>query len=129
MAALNPYVASNRFKPFDGDTELLPGVRARAARGHTAGHTVYFIESQGQKMAFWGDLMHVAAVQFENPSITIQFDTDSRAAAAQRRKAYVEAASQGYLVAGAHISFPGIGRLRAQGNGYVWIPVNYAPGR
>ncbi|WP_086920453.1 MBL fold metallo-hydrolase [Variovorax sp. JS1663] len=129
MAALNPYVAAGRFKPFDGDTELLPGVKARAARGHTAGHSIYFIESKGQKMAFWGDLMHVAAVQFENPSITIQFDTDSKAAAVQRRKAYTEAAAQGYLVAGAHISFPGIGRLRAQGNGYVWLPVNYAPGR
>ncbi|GAA4346352.1 MBL fold metallo-hydrolase [Variovorax defluvii] len=129
MGALNPYVAAGRFKPFDGDTELLPGVKARAARGHTAGHSVYFIESKGKKMAFWGDLMHVAAVQFENPSITIQFDTDAKAAAVQRRKAYTEAAAQGYLVAGAHLSFPGIGRLRAQGNGYVWLPVNYAPGR
>ncbi|WP_256856690.1 MBL fold metallo-hydrolase [Variovorax sp. KK3] len=129
MASLNPYVAAGRFKPFNGDTDLLPGLKARATPGHTAGHTVYFIESKGQKMAFWGDLMHVAAVQFENPSITIQFDTDSKAAAAQRRKAYTEAAAQGYLVGGAHLSFPGIGRLRAQGNGYVWIPVNYAPGR
>ena len=127
MASLNPYIAAGKFKPFDGNTELVPGVRAQAARGHTAGHTVFVAESKGQKIVFWGDLMHVAAVQFENPSVTIQFDSDSKAAAIQRRKAYADAARQGYLVAGAHLSFPGIGRLRAQGSGYVWVPVNYAP--
>ncbi len=64
-------------------------------------------------MVFWGDMMHVAAVQFENPAVTIQFDTDSKAAAVQRRKAYADAAKQGYLVGISHVSFPGIGRLRA----------------
>lgn len=129
MASLNPYIAAGRFKPFDGDTDLVPGIRARAARGHTPGHSIFIAESKGQKMVFWGDLMHVAAVQFENPSITIQFDTDSRPAAVQRRRAYAEAAMQRYLVGGAHISFPGIGRLRSQGSGYVWLPVNYVPTR
>jgi glyoxylase-like metal-dependent hydrolase (beta-lactamase superfamily II) len=129
MASLNPYIAAGKFKPFDGDTDLVPGIKAKAARGHTPGHSIFVAESKGQKMVFWGDLMHVAAVQFENPSITIQFDTDSRPAAVQRRKAYAEAAAQGYLVAGAHISFPGVGRLRSQGSGYVWLPVNYVPTR
>ena len=127
MAALAPYIAAGKFKPFDGDTELVPGIRAQAARGHTAGHSIFIAESKGQKIVFWGDLMHVAAVQFENPSVTIQFDTDSKAAAKERRKAFADAAHHGYLVAGAHLAFPGIGRLRAQGAGYVWLPVNYAP--
>ncbi|HET7834664.1 MAG TPA: MBL fold metallo-hydrolase [Variovorax sp.] len=127
MASLNPYIAAGKFKPFDGDTELVPGIRAQAARGHTAGHSIFIAESKGQKIVFWGDLMHVAAVQFENPSVTIQFDTDSKAAAKERRKAFADAAHHGYLVAGAHLAFPGIGRLRAQGAGYVWLPVNYAP--
>ncbi len=104
----------------------MPGVKAQATHGHTPGHTFYVAESKGQKMVFWGDLMHVAAVQFENPGVTIQFDTDSKAAAAQRKKAYAEAAKQGYLVGIAHVSFPGIGRLRAQGSGYQWVPVNYS---
>jgi hypothetical protein len=30
-------------------------------------------------------------------------------------------------VAGALLAFPGIVRVRAQGAGYVWLPVNYAP--
>ena len=124
--SLKPYVEAGRFKPFSGPTELVPGVRAVPTPGHTPGHSVYVIESQGQQMAFWGDLMHVAAVQFPDPSVTIQFDVDSKAAAPQRKKAYAEAAAKGYYVAVAHVSFPGIGKLRADGKGYTWLPANYS---
>ena len=62
MASLNPYVAAGKLKPFDGETELMPGIRAIPARGHTPGHTIYAVESNGNKMVVWGDLMHVAAV-------------------------------------------------------------------
>lgn len=122
QAALKPY----KFKPIEGDVELIPGIRAQATPGHTPGHTIYTVESKGEKMVFWGDLMHVASVQFGDPSVTIQFDYDSKSAAAQRKKVYAEAAAKGYYVGVAHISFPGIGRLRAEGSGYVWIPVNYS---
>ena len=126
MASLNPYVAAGKFKAFDGDTELVPGIKAVAARGHTPGHSIYKVESQGQTLVLWGDLMHVAAVQFGDPSVTIQFDTDSKNAAIQRKRAYAEAAKQGYLVGSAHLSFPGLGHLRAEGKGYAWMPVNYS---
>ena len=126
MASLNPYIAAGKFKPFNGNTDLLPGIKALASPGHTPGHSTYVVESQGQKMALWGDLMHVAAVQFADPSVTIQFDVDSKAAAAQRKKAYADAAKQGYWVAAAHLSFPGIGHLRKDGKGYVFVPANYS---
>jgi glyoxylase-like metal-dependent hydrolase (beta-lactamase superfamily II) len=125
QASLNPYVAAGKFKPFDGEAELVPGVRAIAARGHTPGHSIYAVESKGQKLVLWGDLMHVAAVQFQQPQVTIAFDTDSKSAAIQRKKAYAEAAKEGYLVAAAHLPFPGIGHIRAEGRGYVWVPVDY----
>ena len=126
MASLNPYIAAGKFKPFNGNTDLLPGIKALASPGHTPGHSTYVVESQGQKMALWGDLMHVAAVQFADPSVTIQFDVDSKSAAAQRKKAYADAAKQGYWVAAAHLSFPGIGHLRKDGKGYVFVPANYS---
>jgi glyoxylase-like metal-dependent hydrolase (beta-lactamase superfamily II) len=129
MASLNPYIAAGKFSAFDGDTALVPGVKAIASRGHTAGHSMYTVESKGQKLVLWGDLMHVAAVQFADPAVTIQFDSDSKSAAVQRKKAYAEAAKAGYWVAGAHVSFPGIGHVRADGKGYSWVPVNYAPMR
>ncbi len=125
MASLNPYVAAGRFKAFDGETELVPGIRAIPARGHTPGHTVYAVQSEGHRLVVWGDLMHVAAVQFAMPAVTIDFDNDSKAAAPQRRKHYADAASKGYYVAVAHVSFPGIGKLRPDGKGYAWVPANY----
>jgi glyoxylase-like metal-dependent hydrolase (beta-lactamase superfamily II) len=127
VAAMNPYIAANKFKSFDGDTDLVPGVKAVAARGHTAGHSIYVVESKGQKLVLWGDLMHVAAVQFAQPQVTIAFDTDSKAAAVQRKKAYVDASKQGYIVGGAHLPFPGLGHLRAEGKGYGFIPLDYTP--
>jgi glyoxylase-like metal-dependent hydrolase (beta-lactamase superfamily II) len=126
MASLNPYIAAGKFKPFEGAAELVPGVKAMASYGHTPGHTTYLVESKGERLVLWGDLMHVAAVQFAEPAVTIQFDVDSRAAAKERKRAYADAAKSGYWVGAAHIAFPGLGHLRAEGNGYVWIPANYA---
>ena len=77
-------------------------------------------------MELWGDLVHVAAVQFHEPSVTIQFDVDSQSASMQRRHAFADAAKAGYLVGTAHLSFPGIGHVRAEGNGYAWVPVIYS---
>ena len=125
MASMNPYVTAGRFKPFNGNTDLIPGIKAVAARGHTPGHSVYVVESQGQRLVLWGDLMHVAAVQFPEPSVTIKFDIDSKAAAAQRKAQFADAAKRGHWVAASHLPFPGIGHLRADGKGYDWIPANY----
>ena len=127
MASVNPYVKAAKYKSFSGNTELVPGVKALVRHGHTPGHATYVVESKGEKLVLWGDLMHVAAVQFENPAVTIKFDSDSKAAAAQRKIAFAEAAKQGYLVGATHISFPGLGRLRASGSGYIWVPINYTP--
>jgi glyoxylase-like metal-dependent hydrolase (beta-lactamase superfamily II) len=126
MSALEPYVAAGKFKPFSGDVELVPGIRAVATPGHTAGHTIYIVESKGQRLMLWGDLMHAAAVQFPDPAVTIRFDTDSEQATAQRKKVFADAAEHRDWVAGAHLSFPGIGHLRASGTGYVFVPVNYS---
>lgn len=126
MTMLNPYIAAGKFKPFHGDVELAPGIHALAAPGHTPGHTLYVVESKGQKLVLWGDLMHVAPVQFPNPAVTIRFDTDSAIAAAQRKTVFADAAAHGNWVAAAHLPFPGIGHLRAAGVGYVFVPVNYS---
>ena len=89
---MKPYQAAGRFKPFDGATELVKGVRSVPTYGHTPGHTIYVVESGDDKLVLWGDLMHVAAVQFKNPEVTIQFDSDPKAAGPQRFQAYDNAA-------------------------------------
>ncbi|HEX5126833.1 MAG TPA: MBL fold metallo-hydrolase [Rhodocyclaceae bacterium] len=127
MSSLNPYIKAGKFKSFNGNTDLSPGIKSVATHGHTAGHTSYVVESKGQKLVIWGDLVHVAAVQFDDPSVTIKFDSDSKSAAVERKKAFAEAAKQHYVVAAAHISFPGLGHVRHAGKAYAWVPVNYTP--
>ncbi|MGF6856731.1 MBL fold metallo-hydrolase [Paraburkholderia sp. CI3] len=126
-AALTPYIQAGHFQPFEGATQLIPGIRSVPAPGHTEGHTVYRVDSNGQTMLICGDIIHPPAVQFDNPSITIAFDNDSKEAIVSRRRIFDEAAERGYLVGTAHISFPGIGHLRKAGKGYVWVPVDYLP--
>ncbi|MEM4990130.1 MBL fold metallo-hydrolase [Collimonas sp. H4R21] len=125
VASLNPYIAAGKFQPFDGSGEIVPGVKAWSSYGHTAGHTSYVVESKGQKLIVTGDLIHVGAVQFADPAVTIEFDTDKKTAAVARAKVFTAAAKEGALIGAAHISFPGLGHLRAAGKSWQWIPVNY----
>jgi glyoxylase-like metal-dependent hydrolase (beta-lactamase superfamily II) len=129
MTIFKPYIAENRFKPFDGGAELTAGIRAVPAPGHTPGHTIYVIESMGERMVVWGDLMHVAAIQFPQPSATIQTDWNTKLSAQQRRTNFAEIAKNGFYVAAAHVAFPGIGKLRAEGDGYAWVPISYIHGK
>ena len=123
--AFAAYANGGKFQPFDGNTQLVPGVRATSSYGHTPGHTTYVVESKGQKLVLMGDLMHSAEVQFDDPSVTIAFDSDEKAALAQRKAAFAEASKQGYLFAASHLPFPSLGHLRAKGKAYAFYPVNY----
>jgi len=79
---LAPYLKAGRVRRFSNDEELMPGVRAIAAPGHTPGHSFYAVESEGHKLLLWGDLIHAKDAQFHSPAIAIQFDVDETAAAA-----------------------------------------------
>lgn len=131
IASVAPYVAAGRFKPFRGDVELDPGIRAIALPGHTPGHTGYLVESESKKLLVWGDIVHVASIQLQNPKASVEYDTDAAAAQRSRRYAFEFAAKKHYLVGAAHIAFPGLGHIRANGTTYDWVPVNYesAPGQ
>lgn len=83
------------------------------------------MESQGKKLLLIGDLIHVAAVQLAHPQVAIRFDSDAKAAVAQRLRVFGDSARQAELVGAAHLSFPGLGYLNRQGEGYGWVPLNY----
>ncbi len=124
-ASLAPYVATGQVRAFDGAQQLFPGLRSVPAPGHTPGHTFYALEDQGVKLMFWGDVMHAAEVQLPDPSVTIVYDVDPEAARTQRLRAFADAAQAGYMVAPAHMAFPGVGRLRVEGTAYRWLPLPY----
>jgi hypothetical protein len=72
-----------------------------------------------------GDLIHVAAVQFDKPLVAIAFDTDSQAAIKQRTKTFNAISKNDDIAAGAHLAFPGLGHIRRHRTSYEWIPLNY----
>jgi glyoxylase-like metal-dependent hydrolase (beta-lactamase superfamily II) len=124
-AKVQPYVDVGKVKTFDGATEVVSGIHSIPSPGHTPGHTFYVLESKGEKLVFWGDLLHVPDVQMPHPEATIVFDVDQKAAAMTRKLAFADAAKGRYWIAGAHIPYPGVGHLKSDGNGYRWVPMTY----
>ncbi|MBY0577074.1 MAG: MBL fold metallo-hydrolase [Gallionellaceae bacterium] len=123
-----PYLANGQWQTFTDGSMLVPGIQAVKANGHTPGHTAYAVESDGQKLLIWGDLVHAHAVQFARPGVSIEFDIDQKQAIATRRSIMKAMAASKSLVAGMHLPFPGIGHVRADGkDSYSWVPIEFAP--
>ncbi|MEO8524357.1 MAG: MBL fold metallo-hydrolase, partial [Caldimonas sp.] len=127
VASMTPYSRAGQLQTFEGPAELLAGMRAIPAPGHTPGHTMYSVQSQGQRLVFWGDLTEIASVQFVQGNVATAFDGDGPESARQRDVSYADAAAERYLVAGSHLPFPGIGHVRKDGTGYAWVPIDYEP--
>ena len=118
-------IKAGKFESIEEDIVLTPGIRALATHGHAPGHTSYVVESKGQTLIVMGDLVLMDALQFANPSLRSSFDADPRAAAEQRLRVFKMASEDDLWVAGAHLSFPGIGHIRAAQGRYFWAPAIY----
>lgn len=122
---IKPYLDAGKLKLLSGETVISPEITARPTPGHTPGHNFYVVESRGERIEFWGDILHFGSIQFPNPSITVIYDVDSNAASAQRSQQFALAEQSRRLVAAAHLPFPGVGHIRADDRGYSWVPVDY----
>jgi len=128
--ATAPYVQAGQLETFEaeGGKDILPGIRPVAEYGHTPGHTGFLFESKGHKLLVWGDVVHNAAVQFPQPKVTIEFDSEPAKALATRLKVMGWTAKDALLVAGMHLPFPGLGHVRAEGKAaFTWVPIDFAP--
>jgi glyoxylase-like metal-dependent hydrolase (beta-lactamase superfamily II) len=123
QAIAAPYVKAGKWHTFSGSEPIVEGVHLVALHGHTPGHTGYEFSSKGQKILFWGDIIHAQIVQLRHPEITAVFDIDQAAAAAMRNQLLPTLAREDVLIAGPHMPYPALGRLRKEGNGYIWAPV------
>lgn len=125
VAALAPYGKKvETFRPGDlgaKTRELFPGITPIAAFGHTPGHTLFLVESGGQKLLIWGDLMHVELIQFPRPDIAVTYDTDPAAAIASRKRTLEYAAANKIPIAGMHLLYPAIGTVSKDGDGFTLI--------
>ncbi|WP_417642920.1 MBL fold metallo-hydrolase [Enterobacter kobei] len=122
---LRPVITAGRLKTFLAPATLPGGIRAESTAGHTPGSVLYRVESEGQTLVLWGDIIHAKAVQMPDPDVAIHFDVNQQQAVSTRERILRQAADQGYWVAAAHISFPGLGHVQRDGQGYRWVPGNY----
>ncbi|TGD92394.1 MBL fold metallo-hydrolase [Methylobacterium nonmethylotrophicum] len=109
-----------------GEGEVLPGIEAILAPGHTPGHTAYRVQSGDKSLLIWGDLMHLPAIQFARPEAYLSFDVDGAMAAATRKRILDQVASDRSLVAGMHLEFPALGSVRRDGAGFAWVPEQWS---
>jgi glyoxylase-like metal-dependent hydrolase (beta-lactamase superfamily II) len=123
--AIQPYIDAAHFKSFHGGEEVLPGLRAISAAGHTPGHTMFSLVSGEAQILFWGDIVHVAEVQLTTPRTTILFDSDPIQARAERFKVLKEVGSKRVLIAGSHLPFPGVGHVRITRQGFAFLPLQF----
>ena len=106
-----------RIVSFGDGEEILPGVFARYAPGHTPGHTLFETED----LLFVGDLLHGAAIQFEHPDICASFDMDKPVAVTQRKAWLKKVAQSGKPIAGCHL--PYIGKVTEKDEGFTFTEV------
>jgi len=131
IAALAPYDSNIiTFTPADiafaasGQkiNDLVPGIRAIAAYGHTPGHTIFQLHSGSASLLIVADLLHVALVQFPAPDISATYDMDKEEAASTRRQVLDYAAKNKIPIGGMHIVYPAVGSVETDGNGFKFTP-------
>jgi glyoxylase-like metal-dependent hydrolase (beta-lactamase superfamily II) len=114
-------------KRYEMDKEVVPGLTAVAAPGHTPGHTAYMLSSGNGKLMIMSDITNHPALFVRNPDWSAVFDMDADQARATRRRMLDMAASERAQVAFYHAPFPATGHIAKDGNGFRLIPVQWNP--
>ncbi len=105
--------------------EVVSGVTAVSAFGHTPGHMTYHIESEGHRLLITADTANHYILSLQNPDWEVRFDMDKAAAAATRRKIFGMVAADKIPFIGYHMPFPGIGYLEPKGDGFRYLAAGY----
>lgn len=111
---------------FIGDgAEVVPGISAVAAFGHSPGHMVFRLDSDGKGMMLTADTANHYVLALQRPDWEVRFDMDKTKAAETRRRVFDMIASERLPFIGYHMPFPAVGFVEKQGEGYRFVPVSY----
>jgi glyoxylase-like metal-dependent hydrolase (beta-lactamase superfamily II) len=116
-------MSAEQLQTFQPGGEVAPGITSVAAYGHTPGHTLFTVQSRGEKFAFVGDLTNIPQLFARNPDWAVQFDMDAEAARVSRRRVFEMIVGEKMLAGGYHFPFPAFGTIDKLGNGYDFKPV------
>jgi glyoxylase-like metal-dependent hydrolase (beta-lactamase superfamily II) len=119
-----PLAETMRFIGDEG--EVVPGISAIAAFGHTPGHMAYHIESAGSRLMLWADAANHYVLSVQQPDWHVRFDMDKEAAVATRRRLFDMANAERIPVTGYHMPFPAVGFVDTTADGgYRWVQASY----
>ncbi|WOS63454.1 MBL fold metallo-hydrolase [Sinorhizobium fredii] len=105
--------------------EVVPGIAAIAAFGHSPGHMIYRLESEGKALILTADTANHYVLSLQRPDWEVRFDMDKTAAAATRRKVFDMIATDRLPFIGYHMPFPAVGFVEPQDQGYRFVPATY----
>lgn len=112
----------SKVSAFEPGAQVLPLVKAVATQGHTLGHSSFEIGTGADKVFYLGDVAHHSVISLQRPAWSIEVDTDHPAADAMRQHTLAKLAADHTRVFAVHFPFTGLGRVVAQGEGFVWKP-------
>jgi len=122
-----------RFAPYAGKirqltdgAEAVPGIRMHAAEGHSPGHTIWHIANGGAELIYLADTTHRPELIARRPDYETIFDFDGAAGAASRRRVLDRVATDRVRVTGFHFPFPATGFMKREGQGFRFVPVDWA---
>ena len=118
------YVLRDTLEEFQPLLNEVPEIFAIQNPGHTPGHTVFLLESEGERLLIAGDFLHLALVQFAHPEISATFDVDPTEAASSRRQLLDFAAKNSIPIGAMHIVYPGIGNVEIDGDGFRFFEIS-----
>lgn len=121
--SLLPVIAAGQADLVAGEYRVGDTVRLMPTRGHTDGHVSVLIESAGARAVITGDAIHITA-QCAHPDWHFKFDRDAGRAVSSRRHLLETAAEAGMEVLGTHFALPSRGRVVADGDRFVWVPLS-----
>lgn len=116
---------NEKFTMIDDGASVASGITAMAAFGHTPGHMGYMIESEGKQLMLIADLANHPVWSLAKPDWEVRFDMDKAGAAASRRKVLGMLAADKVPMVGYHMPFPAMGYVRAEGDGFEYVPAGY----
>jgi glyoxylase-like metal-dependent hydrolase (beta-lactamase superfamily II) len=114
-------------KRYEADKEVVPGLTAIAAPGHTPGHTAYMLSSGSGKLMVMSDITNHPALFVRNPDWAAVFDMDADQARVTRRRMLDMAATEKAQVSFYHAPFPATGHIAKDGNSFRFVPVQWSP--
>lgn len=112
----------DKLEPFKLDGDILPGISSIAAAGHSPGQSAILLTSGDEQLVHLADVTHNHALNVAHPDWKPAVDQDPDLAA-QTRNRLLDRVSAGRLkVLGYHFPFPGLGHIRADQEGFTWVP-------